>query len=351
MRLEQMSGYSFPTMAVWPKPLYENHLWQMYELKLTEEGALKWFRGYCESDEGHLKADIYGTYELAVKVAEERNQELSKTFTDINFHRGNKESLLLKVEKEITRQSRLLGEEQLMLSEAKRRHQQTERPSADELILPPNCEHIREQLIEILNETPYIGFVRLSKYGVSLLKENGNDWSTKAKHTKQSAKYFYRERIAAGFGLSGLEHWGKTKSSIRDILLPKANKLLELASVKRMLAEAELQGQRVVVASGFVFWFEENDNVGWTVKKVSYSGADKSGNTLWKKGTILSKNHGRIVVLPYVKENGELVQGHTKNASHDGAAKPRHPKEYVELPYEVLKDDLMIGLFGQLKYQ
>lgn len=51
------------------------------------------------------------------------------------------------------------------------------------------------------------------------------------------------------------------------------------------------------------------------------------------------------------KENGEFVQGHTKNAPHDGKAKPRPPKEYVNLPYEILEDDLMIGLFGELKYE
>ncbi|UAL43696.1 hypothetical protein K8B83_02045 [Shewanella inventionis] len=238
-----------------------------------------------------------------------------------------------------------------MLSEAIRRHQETPRPSVNEIVLPDNCESILDSLMEILNETPYINFVRLKKYGISLLRDKGHDWSTRAKHTKQTAKYFYRERIAAAFGLNGAEHWGKTKSNIREILLPRANQLLQLASVKRMLDEAEQQGKKVVVASGFVFWFEESGNVGWVVKEVSYSDAEKSGNTLWKKGTILSKNHGRIVVLPYVKENGDLVQGHTKNAPHDGKAKPRHSKEYVELPYEILEDDLMIGLFGELKYE
>ena len=52
-----------------------------------------------------------------------------------------------------------------------------------------------------------------------------------------------------------------------------------------------------------------------------------------------------------LKVNGEKVQGHTKNAPHDGKAKPRHPSEYVELPFHVLEDDLMIGLFGELKYE
>jgi hypothetical protein len=351
MQLEQMQGYSLPTLAVWPQPWYETCLWQIYELKLCKDGSLKWYRGHIELETKHVKADVYDSYELAVVAAVERNNGLSEKITNLNLPISEKESLLLKVEKIVTRQSRLFGEEQLMLTEGIRRHQKALRPSANNIVLPYNCVSLLEPLMEILQETPYINFVRLNRYRTSLLREKEHDWSTRAKHTKQTAKYFYREKIAAAFGLNGAEHWGKTKSKIREMLLPRANQLLQLASVKRMLAEAEQQGKKVVVASGFVFWFEENDNIGWIVKVVSYSEAEKSGNTLWKKGTILSKNHGRIVVLPYEKENGEFVQGHTKNAPHDGKAKPRHPKEYVELPYEVLEDDLMIGLFGELKYE
>ena len=351
MRLEQMHGYALPTLATWPQPWVESCLWQMYELKLCKDNSLKWYRGYIELETNRVKADIYESYELAVEAAVERNNELSEKITNLTLPISEKQSLLLKVEKIVTRQSRLIGEEQLMLSEGIRRHQKTPRPSANSIVLPNDCGSLLEPLMAILQETPYITFVRLNRYGTSLLREKEHDWSTRAKHTQQTAKYFYREKIAAAFGLNGAEHWGKTKSKIREMLLPRANQLLQLASVKRMLAEAEQQGKKVVVASGFVFWFEENDNVGWIVKEVSYSEAEKYGNTLWKKGTILSKNHGRIVVLPYIKENGEFVQGHTKNAPHDGKAKPRHPKECVELPYEVLEDDLMIGLFGELKYE
>ncbi|HBY87312.1 MAG TPA: hypothetical protein DEO86_15715 [Colwellia sp.] len=351
MRLEQMPGYSLPTLAAWPKPWFETSSWQMYELKLCKDDSLKWYRGCIEIKTEHVKADIYNTYKLAVEAAVERNIELSEKITNLNLPKSKKESLLLKVEKMVTSQSRLFGEEQLMLSEGIRRHQKTPRPFPSNIILPDNCGSLLEPLMEILQETPYIKFVRFNRYGTSLFREKEHDWSTRAIHTKQTAKYFYREKIAAAFGLNGTEHWGKTKSKIREMLLPRANQLLQLASVKRILAEAEQHGKKIVVASGFVFWFEESDNVGWIVKEVSYSEAEKSGNTLWKKGTILSKNHGRIVVLPYVKENGEYVQGHTKNAPHDGKAKPRHPKEYVELPYEVLEDDLMIGLFGELKYE
>lgn len=65
----------------------------------------------------------------------------------------------------------------------------------------------------------------------------------------------------------------------------------------------------------------------------------------------LCKNHGRIVVLPYIKENVERVQSQTKNSAHDGKAAPRHPDLYVTLPIEMLDGDLMIGLFGELQYE
>jgi len=351
MLLEEMPGYSLQTLAAWPQPWYENSLWQMYEFKLCKDGSLKWYPAYIELETKHVKCDVYDSYELAVEAAVQRNNELSEKLATLNLAITEKESFLLKVEKEVTRKSRLFSEEQLMLSEGIRRNQKSLRPSADDIVLPDNCENLLEPLMEILRETPYVNFVRLERCGRSLLREGEYDWSTITKHTKQTAKYFYRERIAAAFGFNGAEHWGKTKSKIREALLPRANQLLQLASVKRMLADAEEQGKKVVVASGFVFWLEENENVGWIVKEVSYSEAEKSGNTLWEKGTILSKNHGRIVVLPYIKENGDLVQGHTKNAPHDGRAKPRHPREYVELPYEVLEDDWMIGLLGELKYE
>ncbi|MEZ8444939.1 hypothetical protein AB6C93_03650 [Vibrio splendidus] len=351
MRLEQMAGYLFPTLAVWPKPWYEGGLWQMYDLKLREDGSLDWYKGYIATASGHAKADVYESYEDAKNVAIKRNCELISALDKLGVPVHQRVSLSLKIEKAVTIQSRLFGEEQLMLLEGIRRHRESPRPHEHEIVLPEKSVLLLKPLIEVLQKTPYVNLVRLKSFGVSLMRQGENDWSTRAKHTKLTAKYFYREKIAAAYGLNGTAHWGQTKAKIREILLPRANQLLQLASVKRMLSEAELKGKKVVVASGFIFWFEDKDSVGWVVKEASFSKADKSGNTLWMQGTILSTNHGRIVVLPYVKENGEHVQGHTKNAPHDGKAIPRHPQEYVELPFEVLEDDLMIGLFGDLKYE
>lgn len=40
----------------------------------------------------------------------------------------------------------------------------------------------------------------------------------------------------------------------------------------------------------------------------------------------------------------------SKSAAYEGKAIPRHINEYLELPFEVLNGDLMIGLFGELHY-
>jgi hypothetical protein len=121
--------------------------------------------------------------------------------------------------------------------------------------------------------------------------------------------------------------------------------------MKLLLADALHRGQRVLIAGSFVFWYENGNVPKWVVKQVGASGKSKTGEAMWLEGTILSTNHGRIVVLPYIKENGEKVQGHTKNAPHDGKALLRHQNDYVELPFEVLKGDLMYSLFGELNYE
>ncbi|ECS3000212.1 hypothetical protein A3Y76_23320, partial [Salmonella enterica subsp. enterica serovar Typhimurium] len=234
--------------------------------------------------------------------------------------------------------------------EAAKRHAKSPRVSIEELILKPDNENLRPLLFEALKQMPYLHFVLLPTFRVYLQLTGPNTWEWSYAGVRE-AKIGYKERIARGFGLSGAAHWGKTKATIRSMLLPQANKLLQHASVKRMLDEALRNGQRVLVSGNFVFWFEDKNQIGWSVKAVNESENPSNGNTLWKEGTIISKNHGRIVVLPYTKESGEHVRGYTKNAPNDGNALPRHKNEYVELPFEVLEGDLMIGLLGELNYE
>lgn len=350
MRLDEMPGYGLPTLAMWPKLWYETNRWMMYDYKLMPDGKLKWFRSYA-ARQGHARAICYDTLEEASAAASQVNKQLYEDIESLTLSDLAKQSLRLKVEKEITCKSRLLNEEQLMLNEAIRRHLDDEQPVLTELVVPEGSESLRQPLFDYLNETPYVNYVLLTSANIILHKKGASDWSDMYRANEKNAKFAYRDRIARGYGFSGWDNWGSAKAEIRKLLLPRANELLQEAGIKRMLDAALAKGQRVLVVGRFVFWFEGSSGVGWRVLEASESERLKKGNTLWKEGTIVSKNHGRIVVLPYIKESGEHVQGHTKNGPHDGKAKPRHPGEYVELPFEVLEDDLMIGLFGELRYE
>ncbi|WDM78321.1 hypothetical protein K6979_14265 [Xanthomonas cucurbitae] len=87
------------------------------------------------------------------------------------------------------------------------------------------------------------------------------------------------------------------------------------------------------------------------MKELGSAKGSSDGEALWREGTIISQNHGRIVVLPYIKEDGVKVKGHTKNAPHEGRALPRHPDDIVEIPFAEIDGDLMIGLDGELFYE
>lgn len=351
MLITQMPGHKFPTIAIYPFAWHENGgVWVMHAFKVKPDGSLKWFKHYVES-EGHARSMRYQNFKEANEVAKEFNKNIRKRVNVLDFSDELKLSISLKAEKEVTAEERIANEEQLMLAESIKRSTGFPKPNKQSLILPRDKEKYRDDLFEVLAESPNVQIVQLTNHRVSLKRNGELDWSMVINTNSKTGMYVFRERIASGFGLSGIDHWGETKAKIRDSLLPRANKLLKLASVQRILDEALARGQHVVVVGTLVFWYEQGKEVGWTVKSLGGDGSSKEGETLWKEGKIVSKNHGRIVVLPYIKENGELVQGHTKNSSKDGPAMPRHRDYFLELPFEVLDGDLMVGLFGELPYE
>lgn len=352
MRLNQLPGYGLPDLAFWPQPWYETDAWQMYSLKLRTDGTVHWYRRHVDrNNSGHASVDFYDNYVEARESAVEMNKNIDFDIDKLSLSPSEKESLRLKVEKALTAKSRLIDEEQIMLKEAVKKHANDPRISADELILKPQFENLRKLLHKALNEMPYLHCVFFPRYHVFLYLVKDNIWEQSNFTRSRASKIFYQERIARGFGLTGNAHWGKTKAAIRSMLLPRANQLLQEASVKRMLDEAIRNGKKVLVLGSYVFWYEDKNQLGWSVKEVNDTEVNSRGNTIWKAGTILSKNHGRIVVIPYIKENGEHVKGYTKNAPNGGNALPRHRDEYVELPFEILDGDLMFSLFGELKYE
>lgn len=355
VKWSEMKRASDVVLAVWPhyRPLFER--WFMQELVDKGELAPIWRERMVPGDNDTVFADHYPDRETAVAAANALNPSLRQTLSARDIDLVVKRSLALKIDKALQAKQRLQDEEGLMLAEALRRHADDERPKADTLKLAPDSERYRQDLAEQLAAMPYL---RVAKVGRSnnrwthALLYLGPDgvWSKPYHAGEKAALTAERAKIANGFGLSASAHWGKTKAAIRQILLPRANQLLQLASVQRMLAEALARGERVLVSNGIVFWYEPDGGIGWQVKETS-STRESEGATIWREGTILSTNHGRLVVLPYIKEGGEQVRGHTKNGPNDGRALPRHRDHYVEIPFSLYDGDLMIGLFGELPYE
>ncbi|KPG96022.1 hypothetical protein AEQ67_19035 [Pseudomonas sp. RIT-PI-q] len=348
MKTLKKSWVPLPSLACWPQRSIErDDVWNIFELQLKRDGLLDWF--LRESIE--FGPIVYRNLDDALNECRSTNAQLIGIVDTLALSAAERLSLRLKVEKAITSEERLMKEERWMQAEAMRRHASAPRPKAEDLILAADLEALREPLFDILKRYPYVRRARISRYGITLKRAGDNDWTVRDAHTQKTAIHCSREKTSRGFELDGSEHWGRTKAAIRAALLPRANQLLQETGFKMMLDDALRRGQRIVVCGGFVFWYEEGNTVGWTVKQLAQSGSGKEGYTLWEKGTIVSTNHGRIVVLPYIKESGELVKGHTKNAPHDGKAKLRHPNHYVDLPFETLEGDLMYDLFGRIQYE
>lgn len=341
-----------PVLGCWPQQwIKDDAVWHMFELQLKPDGNVAWYLRRDDVAHGGYGSITYQDYEAAVTEAKSTNLLLEHAVKNLALPLEQAESIRLKVHKALTAEERLMTEERLMLMEAIKRHATDARPRLEDLTVLGGSDVLQGELHKRLLQHPYVHFVFLARYGVCLEREGDFTWRVIGANSHKVGLYAYREKIARGFGRSGTDHWGQTKAAIRDELLPRANKLLHLASVKLLLADALRRGQHVLIVGSFVFWYEDSNIPQWVVKQVGTSGKSETGDAMWLEGTILSKNHGRIVVLPYIKENGERVQGHTKNAPHDGKAMPRHRDDYVELPFEVLDGDLMYSLFGELRYE
>lgn len=341
-------------LAVWPmyEPLYG--FWEMQELAVGKIGAPKWRDRRIPTPDGHVKIDRYQDADAAFAASAGLNARYASELQQSSIADDLRLSLQLKTSKALQAKERLRSEEALMMAEARRRKANLPPLSASDLQLSTRAEPFRQALASALAAFPYVTGIRIGELSdrTAMGKSHDGVWDvlTRGGLHKRGATLIERSKIASGFDLNPTEHWGEVKAKIRQILLPRANQLLQLASVRRLLDEALARGERVLVCNGVVFWYEQHGQVGWQVKTTNSDQSD-DGTTLWTEGTIVSANHGRLVILPFIKENGEHVKGHTRNAPNDGPAKPRHPSQYVEIPFKVLNGDLMVGLFGELPYE
>ncbi|WP_236546772.1 hypothetical protein [Psychromonas sp. L1A2] len=314
-------------------------------LYLNKRNELKWYNYLA--DNRHVQ---FYSIEEALKYTESLNTHLQGSITSQCSGTDEEVSLRLKVSKSVTCKNRLITEEIQMYNIAISRHSKAVTPTFDSLEI--SLEKLKKPLFEQLKLTPYISIFACPLHKVLLIRnpKKKTNWRQHTNLTKKRLELFYRSRICEGFALSVENHWGETKAEIRRLLLPRANQLLQLASVKRLLAEALIKGQKVLVCGSYVFWYEES-NLQWEVKLTKNTYDTSSSKILWDEGIIQSKNHGRLIVLPYKKNDGNKINGHTKNAPNDSPALPRHKDEYIELPFTKLGGDLMYELMGEMNYQ
>lgn len=340
-------------MIIAARPSYDYWFerWQIEVLVHKDGEAPKWKKSGPVVRNGVSYADIYSELSAAEERCSVINAEASLRIEQ-EPSQSQRISLRLKAEKSLQATKRLAQEERAMLVQARARKKGVIFDES-KLILHKSSEDYRELIADELRQFPYLQLVLIRSEGrpiVFFRLENGS-WSSPRYPNRKGLLSCHRAKIANGFDLYGSSHWGKTKAAIRQILLPRANELLKLAGIKRLLAEALAKGEKVLVYGCYVFWYETHKNVGWLVKELGSAKGSSDGEALWREGTIISQNHGRIVVLPYIKEDGVKVKGHTKNAPHEGPALPRHPDDIVEIPFSEIDGDLMIGLDGELFYE
>ena len=350
-------------------------VWVLKELVSRPDETLLWrARFEAATDEGAISGPMkhFEDESSAASAAQVARGQLDPTGQIEHLGASGRSSLSLKISKAVVVFLRHAEEEALMAVEAKRRHATAPRPAPEEIVvherrhnwpasvtmsgMPFDSHPYEGEIRALIQEMPYLRRLIAGRRGARALfaSPDGRAWELRTRLiSDRSAHIFHRARIAQGFGLSEEDHWGTVKAEIRRRLLPRANQLLQLASVRRLLDEALAAERRALVIGPWVFWYEPDGGLGWIVKDVGTPLGKSVTNeeAAWEAGTILSKNHGRIVVLPYRKADGERVTGYTRNAAGDGPAHPRHPTQYVEIPFERLDGDLMIKLLGELPYE
>ncbi|EPX56962.1 hypothetical protein D187_006716 [Cystobacter fuscus DSM 2262] len=299
------------------------------------------------------KTEQYSSLEAATEaaeriLAEEANREAMQ------------ESTRLRQRKKHDSLKRLSDEEAQMREEAKSLWANKPRPSPENIEIDPTNPKAIRLILEKLSEMPYLRHIWVDDYwpGSLYFSQDGFHWKPDPEFVKahldavrkRAREIAKRAEIAEAWGIDPRGRWNEIKAKVRRHLKPRANELLEQASVKRLLDEALARGCKAILYQNIMFWYEEKE-LHWEIKEAQRAHDAARGNSLWIEGKIISKNHGRIIILPYIKEDGTKNNGHTKNAPGDGPALPRHPADYVEIPFEIYNGDLMIGLKGELPYE
>ncbi|MBX9778191.1 MAG: hypothetical protein K2Y71_27725 [Xanthobacteraceae bacterium] len=150
-------------LAVWPnyRPLFDN--WLMQELVEQADKAPIWRDRRVQTEDGHVRGDVYPDRAAAKSAAAALNQTLYDALATREMDPVKKHSLQLKVAKNLQSKERLQDEEELMLAEARRRHANDPRPDPSAILLSTESEPFRLELSEQLSDMPYLGVVMVGE--------------------------------------------------------------------------------------------------------------------------------------------------------------------------------------------
>lgn len=254
----------------------------------------------------------------------------------------------LKVQKRQERQERRERDFDFLVEKAMESAQAagTTAPSQDKIAVVgvesfPDLDRILDVLHSSLIARPYIRHIAQESDGLLRLwvSSDGLIWREWGPYEKWSRKRLIALRAQAtdAFGENPLEHWGRVRARLLNRLkAPELDISHREAAIKR-LAEARLQGVVFVVIGNIGFYWEEETG-NWHRRDFDRPGTDvsTSRSRLWREGPIISNNHGRVIVLPFIKSDGTKVEGYTKNAPYQGAAEPRLSP--IDIPFAIYDD-------------
>lgn len=193
-----------------------------------------------------------------------------------------------------------------------------------------------------LARRPYLRHVAAQTAGFLQLwtSQDGLVWKQWGRYEKWERKHLIALRAKAtdAFGEDPMDHWGRVRGRLLERLKDPKLDTLQREDVKLRLAEARSRGVEFVVIGKIGFFWDSSSN-DWQrreVERADVQGGGATGSRLWREGRIISNNHGRVVVLPFIKEDGTKTEGHTRNAPYQGPAEPR--PESIEIPFAIYDD-------------
>ncbi|AEI66279.1 hypothetical protein [Corallococcus macrosporus] len=219
-------------------------------------------------------------------------------------------------------------------------------PERDALLLVGRAsESVLKRIAVALCEKPYLRHVLMFESGYPRLyvSEDGLVWKEWGRNETYESKRRIAARavIADAFGMDPKDHWGRVRGALLKMLKPSNLDMLHRKDVQDALEKARAAGRTLVVIRQLAFLWDEEAGE-WHLREVERrDSATAPGCTLWAEGPIESTNYGRIIVLPYVKEDGTQVVGHTRNAPHEGLAEPRAETKVIRFAVydELGRDD------------